>query len=316
MKIRMKKIVLWLIALCIIVAFLGRFINHYCMMKNLMEKNLSIIWAQGEALDPNNKHVMTTMLYRQELGKTKELLEDRYSFRDFISNKDHTKLLSLIGNKKVAEYDIATRELKDIVNIDQLDVFLKEKGYREEHYNDAWLHCPRYYDHENKITVLYGKFIIGCSSQEGLELLYILKTADKGYSWADNDSTLLIQQYDGRLGYCDLKTHERKDLMQKVKTISPVAENNTFVLRKSKGGGTWLFDLEHKSFQKVCGNGFGDPEYQISADGQYLLWKDNIPVMMQEFDILYVVDLKSGKKIQFKTWGFDTPVYGMTWNWT
>ena len=154
-------------------------------------------------------------------GKQKNCWRTDILFGILSAIKIIQKLLSLIGNKKVAEYDIATRELKDIVNIDQLDVFLKEKGYREEHYNDAWLHCPRYYDHENKITVLYGKFIIGCSSQEGLELLYILKTADKGYSWADNDSTLLIQQYDGRLGYCDLKTHERKDLMQKVKTISP-----------------------------------------------------------------------------------------------
>lgn len=159
-------------------------------------------------------------------------------------------MLSLIGYKKVAEYDIATRELKDIINIDQLDAFLKEKGYHEEYYKDAWLHCPRYYDHENKISVLYGKFIIGCSNQEGLELLYILKTADKEYSWADNDSTLLIQQYDGRLGYCDLKTHKRKDLLQKIKTISLVAENNTFVLRKSKSGGRGYLTLNTKVFKK------------------------------------------------------------------
>ncbi len=102
----MKKKALCLIVLLTIVLSLGKLINYYCITKNMAEKNLSIIWAQGEDLDSNDKWVMTTMLYRKKLGKPKELLEDRYFFRDFISNKDHTKLLSLIGYKKVAEYDI------------------------------------------------------------------------------------------------------------------------------------------------------------------------------------------------------------------
>lgn len=313
MKIKLKKIVLWLIALSIVAAFLGRFISRYCMMKNLVEKNLSIIWAQGEAFDPNNKWVMTTVLYRQEFGKPKELLEDRYSFRDFISNKDHTKLLSLIGHKKVAEYDIATKELNDIVTINQLDAFLKEKGYQEEHYDDAGLHCPRYYDQENKISVLYGKFLIGYSRQQGLELLYILDTADNVYSWAKNDSVVLICQRGHRLAYYDLAAQKRKDLIRNVQTISS-AKNGIFVLGEAVGLATWCYDLEHNEFKKICRSRIGYPEYQISPDGQYLLWKDNIPVMMQEADILYIVDLESGKKIRFKTWGFDTPIYGMTWN--
>jgi len=314
MGVRMKKKVLCLIALLAVVLLLGKLINHYCIMKNMAEKNLCIIWAQGEALDPNNKHIMTTMLYRQEFGKPKELLENRYSFRDFISNNSRTKLLSLIGNKKVAEYDIATKELKDIVTIEQLDAFLKEKGYREEHYKDAGIHCPRYYDNENKISILYGKFIIGYSSQQGLELLYILDTADNVYGWAKDDSVLLVCQRDHRLAYYDIATQKRKDLIRNVQTISPVTENGMFIFGEAIGLATWRYDLEHNEFKKVCKSSIGYPEYQISPDSQYLLWRDNIPVMTQEFDILYIVDLESGKKIRFKTWGFNTPIYGMTWN--
>ena len=65
------------------------------MKKELAEQNLSIIWAQQEALNPENKW-MTTLLYRWEFGKEEELLEDRYVFRDFICNGDGTRLLSLI----------------------------------------------------------------------------------------------------------------------------------------------------------------------------------------------------------------------------
>lgn len=314
MGVRMKKKALCLIVLLTIVLSLGKLINYYCITKNMAEKNLSIIWAQGEDLDSNDKWVMTTMLYRKKLGKSKELLEDRYFFRDFISNKDHTKLLSLIGYKKVAEYDIEKKELIDIVNVEQLKTFLKEKGYQEKQYADALLCCPRYYDNENKISVLYGKFIIGYSSQQGLELLYILDTADNVYSWAKNDSVLLVCQYDHRLAYYDLATQNRKDLIRNVQTISPIAENGTFILGEAIGSVTWLYDLEHNKFTKICKNMIGYPEYQISPDNQYLLWRDNIPVMTQEFDILYIVDLESGKKIRLKTWGFDTPVYGMTWN--
>lgn len=209
---------------------------------------------------------------------------------------------------------IQKKELIDIVNVEQLKTFLKEKGYQEKQYADALLCCPRYYDNENKISVLYGKFIIGYSSQQGLELLYILDTADNVYSWAKNDSVLLVCQYDHRLAYYDLATQNRKDLIRNVQTISPIAENGTFILGEAIGSVTWLYDLEHNKFTKICKNMIGYPEYQISPDNQYLLWRDNIPVMTQEFDILYIVDLESGKKIRLKTWGFDTPVYGMTWN--
>lgn len=227
---------------------------------------------------------------------------------------DGTKLLSLLGYKEVVEYDIATKELNYIVSVDQLNTFLKEKGYQEEDYYDAWLYCPRYYDNENRISVMYGHFIIGCSRQEELELIYVLKNADDTYSWADGDSVLLIKQYDGRIGYCDLETQKRKDLIWKAGPFSQVAENNTFVVGSQKGGVTWLFDMDSEKFKKILKGSLGYPEYKITSDGKYLLWRDNLPIMMQEMDFLYIVDLESGRKIRLKKWGVDVPVYGMAWN--
>ena len=51
MGVRMKKKALCLIVLLTIVLSLGKLINYYCITKNMAEKNLSIIWAQGEDLD-------------------------------------------------------------------------------------------------------------------------------------------------------------------------------------------------------------------------------------------------------------------------
>ena len=164
---KIKKIIFLIIAVSISLVWLVLNINDYIMKKQLMNNNLSIIWAQGDSLDANDKRKMTTRLYRWELGKTEELLEDRYHFLDFVCSKDHKKLLSLVGYTDVAEYDLETKELSYLINTEQLDAFLKEKGYRGRLIDDAWLHCPRYYDDENKISVMYGKFIIGYSNQEG-----------------------------------------------------------------------------------------------------------------------------------------------------
>jgi hypothetical protein len=60
--------------------------------------------------------------------------------------------------------------------------------------------------------------------------------------------------------------------------------------------------------------GYGSPQYGISDDGQYLLWNDEVQVSMQEMHFLYIVDLKSGKKLRVKKWGFDVPLYGVAWN--
>lgn len=257
---------------------------------------------------------MTTLLYWWEFGKEEELLEDRYVFRDFICNGDGTKLLSLIRYNEVAEYNIETKELDHIVNTKQLDAFLREKGYQEEYYDDAWLSCPRYYDNENKISVMYGDFIIGYSRQEGLELIYVLGNARDTYSWAAGDSIILINQYGGRISSCDLDTRKRRDLIYKAGPFSQVAENNTFVLRSQKEPITWLYDMDSKRFKKILKGGIGYPEYKITSDGRYLLWRDNIPVMSQEMDFLYIVDLESGRKVRLKKWGFDVPVSGMTWS--
>lgn len=74
--------------------FMVQRINNYVMKKELAEQNLSIIWAQREALNPDDEWTKTTLLYRWEFGKEEELLEDRYIFRDFICNGDGTRPLS------------------------------------------------------------------------------------------------------------------------------------------------------------------------------------------------------------------------------
>lgn len=313
-KNKLKKYILISIVLFLSMMFIVRRINNYVMKKELAEQNLSIIWAQKEALNPDDKRTMTTLLYRWEFGKEEELLEDRYIFRDFICNGDATRLLSLIRYNEVVEYNIGTKELEHIVNTDQLDAFLREKGYREEYYDDAWLSCPRYYDNENRISVMYGDFIIGYSRQEGLELIYVLGNAYDTYSWAAGDRVLLVNQYGGRISSCDLDARNRKELIYKAGPFSQVAENNTFVVRSQTEAVTWLYDIDNKKFKKILKGGVGYPEYKITSNGQYLLWRDNIAVMSQEIDFLYIVDLESGKKISLKTWGFDVPVSGMTWS--
>lgn len=245
--------------------------------------------------------------------KTEELLEDRYNFSDFVCSKDHKKLLSLVGYRDVAEYDLETKELSYMINTEQLDAFLKEKGYRGSMIDDAWLHCPRYYDDENKISVMYGKFIIGYSNQEGYELLYASKNVKDIYSWAYDDSALLFCQHDGRLGCYDLETKQWKTLVRSVYTFSSVTENNIVAVQESKGYAC-LYDLENKKYKKLFRGGYGFPQYEISDDGQYLLWNDKVRVSMQEMNFLYIVDLKSGKKIRLKKWGFDVPVYDIAWN--
>ena len=124
-KNNIKKYILISIVLFLSIMFIVRRINNYVMKKELAEQNLSIIWAQQEALNPENKW-MTTLLYRWEFGKEEELLEDRYVFRDFICNGDGTRLLSLIRYNEVVEYNIETKELDHIVNTKQLDAFLRE----------------------------------------------------------------------------------------------------------------------------------------------------------------------------------------------
>jgi len=165
MKNKFKKYFFLIIAVSISLVWLVLNISDYIMKKQLMNNNLSIIWAQGDSLDANDKWIKTTRLYRWELGKTEELLEDRYNFNDFVCSKDHKKLLSLVGYRDVAEYDLETKELSYTINTEQLDAFLREKGYRGSLIDDAWLHCPRYYDDENKISVMYGYFIIDIPSR-------------------------------------------------------------------------------------------------------------------------------------------------------
>lgn len=313
-KNNIKKYILISIVLFLSIMFIVRRINNYVMKKELAEQNLSIIWAQREALNPDDEWTKTTLLYRWEFGKEEELLEDRYIFRDFICNGDGTRLLSLLRYSEVVEYNIETKELDYIVDTDQLDAFLREKGYQEEYYDDACLSCPRYYDNENKISVMYGDFIIGYSRQEGLELIYVLGNARDTYSWAAGDSVLLVNQYGGRISSCDLDTRKRRDLLYKAGPFSQVAENNTFVLRSQKEPITWLYDMDSNRFKKILKGGIGYPEYKITSDGRYLLWRDNIPVMSQEMDFLYIVDLESGRKVRLKKWGFDVPVSGMTWS--
>ena len=142
----------------------------------------------------------------------------------------------------------------------------------------------------------------------------VLGNADDTYSWAVGDRVLLIKQYGGRIGFCDLETRKRQDLIYKVGPFSQVAENNTFVVKSQKEAILWLYDMDRKKFKKVLKGGIGYPEYKITSDGRYLLWRDNIPVMMQEMNFLYIVDLQSGRKIRLKKWGFDIPVSGMTWS--
>ena len=272
-KNNIKKYILISIVLFLSIMFIVRRINNYVMKKELAEQNLSIIWAQQEALNPENKW-MTTLLYRWEFGKEEELLEDRYVFRDFICNGDGTRLLSLIRYNEVVEYNIETKELDHIVNTKQLDAFLREKGYQEEYYDDACLSCPRYYDNENKISVMYGDFIIGYSRQEGLELIYVLGNARDTYSWAAGDSVLLVNQYGGRISSCDLDTRKRRDLLYKAGPFSQVAENNTFVLRSQKEPITWLYDMDSNRFKKILKGGIGYPEYKITSDGRYLFFSE------------------------------------------
>ena len=68
-KNKLKKYILILIILLLSMMFMVRRINNYVMKKELAEQNLSIIWAQREALNPDDEWTKTTLLYRWEFGK-------------------------------------------------------------------------------------------------------------------------------------------------------------------------------------------------------------------------------------------------------
>ncbi len=53
-KNKLKKYILILIILLLSMMFMVRRINNYVMKKELAEQNLSIIWAQREALNPES----------------------------------------------------------------------------------------------------------------------------------------------------------------------------------------------------------------------------------------------------------------------
>ena len=53
-KNKFKKYILILIVLFLSMMFMVRRINNYVMKKELAEQNLSIIWAQREALNPES----------------------------------------------------------------------------------------------------------------------------------------------------------------------------------------------------------------------------------------------------------------------
>lgn len=81
---KVKKTGFFLLIIAVYATLLALNIEDFMMKKQLMNNNLSIIWAQGEALDANDKWKMTTRLYRWEFGKTEELLEDRYHRLSFL----------------------------------------------------------------------------------------------------------------------------------------------------------------------------------------------------------------------------------------
>lgn len=235
------------------------------------EKSNEIIWAEWE----KQGEKYSTKLYQYSLNGQKVLLEDRYEFRDFICSKDREKLLSFIGGEKrfrIAEYNIRGRQLKEILDLEAVDLFLDENGYEKSAARREGS-CVRYYDEERKISFIYDRYIMGYSEQMGLEVIYSMQAySGNEYRWAENDGVLLICEKRNLVKY-DMTTGEKEILAEAIRSFD-VSEDGKFIVFADGKKVIWRYDVESGEKKKLYTCSHPQALPRISGDGKYLFCRD------------------------------------------
>lgn len=152
--IKMKeycKVILLIVIVCIVTILGALKIWQYFMIKDLTTRNASFIWAEINISEEGRE----SNLYQYGPNNEEVLLEERYEFRDFICSEDNETLLSFIGSREnfiIAEYDINSRQLNRILDLEEIDSFLDENGYEKSiTQREGW--CVRYYDDEKRLAL-------------------------------------------------------------------------------------------------------------------------------------------------------------------
>lgn len=283
------------------------------------EKSNEIIWAEWEK--QGGKY--TTKLYQYSLNGQKVLLEDRYEFRDFICSKDQERLLSFIGGEKwfrIAEYNICDRQLKEILDLEAVDLFLEKNGYEKSAARREGS-CVRYYDEDKKISFIYDRYIMGYSEQTGLEVIYAMQAYSANeYRWAENDGVLLICEKRNLVKY-DMVTGEKEILAEAVRSFD-VSEEGKFIFWADGKKVIWRYDVESGEKKKMYTCSHPQALFRISGDGKYLfcqdlLCEDKAAAMLnfvktEEVTIgVVIMEIESREVVDRKA--FDKGVIGIAW---
>lgn len=306
------KVILLVVIVCIVTIVATLKIGRYFMLKNFITHNASFIWVEKKYSEDGYE----TKLYQYGPNSREILLEDRYEFRDFICSKDNERLLSFIGDRErfaIVEYDINSQQLNRILELEEIDSFLDENGY-EKSVTQREGRCVRYYDDEKKISFIYDKYIMSYSKQEGLEVIYSMKTSlFNEYSWLDDDVTLMIRE-DNNLVKYNAVTGEKEILAEGVQAFAP-SEDGKFVILEDKNKTTWKYELESGKTKKLHQSSTSFPILRISEDNRYLLYNNVIRDMGSSKDYICIIDIENGKKVYIKKWKYSSHVFitGVAW---
>lgn len=312
-------IVLFLTAIVLLGEVVIPKVRKYLMLKDLMSRNTSVIWAQR---DPSREYnpIHKNKLYYYELGGQVTLLEDEYYFFDMVLNSDGTRMLAFTGYKEdfeIVEYDINERELTSILTSEQVENYLNKNGYENPITSREGFNV-QYYDNENKISFIYDDFLMGYSPQEGLKVIYTFESGgERSYSWMENDTALLLNDKYELINY-NIMTGKRITLIEQSRPFNFVLsiDESYIIYEDRKTKSLYRYDLKSGNMNRLCGISDSRPELIISKDSRYILCHDTIWsfIAYTTKPIIYIIDVESGKKYYVREFDYGYGIAGVTWN--
>lgn len=307
------KVILLIIILCIVTILVALKMWRYFMVKDFTTRKVSFIWAERKYSEEGCE----TMLYQYGPNNEEVLLENRYEFRDFICSEDNETLLSFIGSMEnfiISEYDICSRQLNRILDLEEIDSFLDENGY-EKFITQREGSCVRYYDNENKISFIYDKYIMGYSEEGGLEIIYTMQSSvGREYSWLERDSVLLVSDTNNLVKY-NTVTKEKEILIEGARTFN-LSEDEKFVVFQNNKKEILQYELKSGKTKKLHTSNQYYPILRISRDNRYLLYENFVRDFLGEnIYFIYIIDIKGGENVRIKKWGHDTRITGVAWRY-
>ncbi len=323
----MRKVIIFIMMLLIvptivlIVNVVVKNVNEHIVKKNLKSNGVSIIMTLRSPME--DKPANETKLYQHNLEE-EILLAEGYDFYDIVSSKDGSKILSFMGRGReqfdIVEYDLQSKKLRKILNVEEIEAYLIENGYMEQEADrNRYGYCPRYYRDESCISFQYERFLMGYSEQEGLKVIYTLEDYGHTYSWIKDDTALLI--CDGGIVEYNTDTGERTTLFEQTHTFNfAVSPDEEFVVYEERDSGYLCrYDLEDGTKKELCRYTHPLPILQICEDNRHLLCQDAVQVLSSYKIFIYVIDIENGKNWKVYECGVGTPfkstqITGVTWN--